>query len=55
MTTALEAYDLLPACEECGRVYTGLNEYEFVTFLKGDVDDPLCDACVKKAEGRQGE
>lgn len=53
-TQEMEIYDAIPLCEECGKPFTGLNAYEFVTFLKGDIDDPLCDACVKKGK-EQGE
>lgn len=44
----VEVYELIPACERCGKTYGGLNEYEFVSFLSGDVDDPICDACIEK-------
>jgi hypothetical protein len=46
MTTAIERYELLPVCEDCGKPFTGLNAYEFVRFLNEEIEDPLCDSCI---------
>lgn len=48
MTTAIEVYDPLPVCEECGKSYTGLNKCDFAQFFDCVVDDPICDACIEK-------
>ena len=47
MNTAIAVYDPMPVCECCGKLYTGLNDYEFVGLFAGDADQPICDSCIE--------